>query len=67
MEVSLYVNGSLIEVLIVVMGVFLKLMCIYEVINKSQYFLLGVVNANSLWINIEWEVVISLNAHEVVV
>jgi len=66
-EVSLNVNGSLVEVLIVVICIFLKLVSINEVIDKSQYLFFSVVNTYSLWINVEREVIVSLNVHKVVV
>ena len=67
MEVSLHVNGSLVEVLIEVICISLKLMSINEVIDKSQNLFFSVVNTYSLWIDVEREVIVSLNVHEVVV
>jgi len=66
-EVSSHVNGSLVEVLIEVICISLKLMSIHEVIDESNYFFLNVVNTYPLWINIEREVIVSLNIHKVVV
>ena len=67
MEVSFDVNGSLVEVLIEVICISLKLMSIHEVIDKSQNLFFSVVYRHSLWINVEREVIVSLNVHKVVV
>lgn len=67
MEVSLHVDSSLVEILVLVSGVSFKLMSINKVINEFQHFFLLAVQAYSTWINIEWEVVVSLNVHEVVI
>ncbi len=66
-EVSPYVNGSLVETLIVVSGISLQLMGVDEVIDKSQYCFFDVVHAYSLRVHVEREVIVSLDVHEVVV
>lgn len=67
MEVSLNVNCSLVETFIEVLCVLFELMSVNEIIDESQNFFLSVVYTNSLWIDIEREMIVSLNIHKVVV
>jgi len=66
-EVALNVYGSLIKRFVVVTFISFQLMGVNKMIDEFQYTFFKTIDFHSAWINIEWEMVISANTHEVIV
>jgi hypothetical protein len=64
MEVSSDVIGSIVERFVKVTLISLKFMSIHKVIKEFEHTILERDYGLTLWVEIEWHMVVSLNSHE---